>query len=195
MPLPLQLLFFIQGTGQTAYGLTWGNGFVTNSTLITRHSLSDPNPFFKALLTKAYRNKVRGCRHTRAWLAGWLNHPLNASYSAAVELHCLTCLAPGWSVAMRPGPRRCFVPQLHFGALTMHQQLSSVLCRAPSGCSGDACAPCQGHSCNGGSFRHLPGTQHMFDVLTFCTLSAVPPGGHLSTRVRAQHQPSPAKPD
>jgi hypothetical protein len=60
--VPLQLLFHIQGCGQVNFGITWGNGFVTDSTLISRHALSDPNPFFKTLLTKPYRNRVGG-RH------------------------------------------------------------------------------------------------------------------------------------
>lgn len=52
-------LFFVEGTGQTAFpGLNWGDGFITNNTLIQQYGLSDPNPFFQTLLTKPYLNNV-----------------------------------------------------------------------------------------------------------------------------------------
>jgi hypothetical protein len=51
-------LFMIEGTGQTGYKLSWGNGFVVNSTLIETYGLSDPRKFFNELLTKPYVNNV-----------------------------------------------------------------------------------------------------------------------------------------
>lgn len=51
-------LFFIEGTGQGGIGANWGDGFATDPTLITQNGLSDPNPFFKALMTKPYLNQV-----------------------------------------------------------------------------------------------------------------------------------------
>lgn len=51
-------LFLIEGTGQTGYKLSWGNGFVVNSTLIKEYKLSDPRPFFNELLKKPYLNRV-----------------------------------------------------------------------------------------------------------------------------------------
>jgi len=52
-------LFLIEGTGQNAYGgMCWGNGFITDPTLIRAYSLSDPNPFFRALLGKPYLDRV-----------------------------------------------------------------------------------------------------------------------------------------
>ncbi|GBF93230.1 glycoside hydrolase [Raphidocelis subcapitata] len=51
---PNKLLFMFEGTGQNGYGLNWGNGFITDSQIIQSRGLSDPNPFFKTLLTKPY---------------------------------------------------------------------------------------------------------------------------------------------
>jgi hypothetical protein len=63
LPLPaLQVLFHIQGCGQTSFGITWGNGFVTDYGLIQNFRLDDPNPFFRALLTKPYKNRVGHAR-------------------------------------------------------------------------------------------------------------------------------------
>jgi hypothetical protein len=52
-------LFFIQGSGQTWKGaMNWGDGFITDPTLISQTGMSDPNPFFQALLSKPYLNNV-----------------------------------------------------------------------------------------------------------------------------------------
>ena len=57
-PLNSQILFFIEGTGQERIGANWGDGFVTNPNLIAQYGLSDPNPFFQALLHKPYLNQI-----------------------------------------------------------------------------------------------------------------------------------------
>ena len=46
------------GTGQTAYGLNWGNGFITQRDVISGRRRSDPTAFFQDLLTKPYADKV-----------------------------------------------------------------------------------------------------------------------------------------
>ena len=52
-------LFFVEGTGQLGLpGLNWGDGFVTDRTLIGQYGLSDPNSFFQTVLTKPYLNNV-----------------------------------------------------------------------------------------------------------------------------------------
>lgn len=51
-------IFFIEGGGQTGFNTNWGNGFVTDKSLIQQYGLSDPNPFFQALLTKPYANRT-----------------------------------------------------------------------------------------------------------------------------------------
>ncbi|WP_068470682.1 cellulase family glycosylhydrolase [Candidatus Protochlamydia phocaeensis] len=51
-------LFFIEGTGQGGIGANWGDGFATDPQLIQQNGLSDPNPFFQALLQKPYLNQV-----------------------------------------------------------------------------------------------------------------------------------------
>jgi aryl-phospho-beta-D-glucosidase BglC (GH1 family) len=51
-------LFFIEGTGQGGINANWGDGFATDAELIKRCGLSDPNPFFKALLNKPYVDQV-----------------------------------------------------------------------------------------------------------------------------------------
>lgn len=51
-------LFFIEGTGQGGINANWGDGFATDSELIKKCGLSDPNPFFQELLHKPYVNQV-----------------------------------------------------------------------------------------------------------------------------------------
>ena len=38
--------------------MCWGDGFVTNKSIIAANGLSDPNPFFQTLLTKPYLDNV-----------------------------------------------------------------------------------------------------------------------------------------
>ena len=51
-------LFLVEGGGQLPYAMCWGDGFVTNSSIIAANNLSDPNPFFQTLLTKPYLSNV-----------------------------------------------------------------------------------------------------------------------------------------
>ena len=51
-------LFFVEGGGQLPYSMCWGDGFVTDPSIIAAGNLSDPNPFFQTLLTKPYLNNV-----------------------------------------------------------------------------------------------------------------------------------------
>ncbi|KIZ06214.1 hypothetical protein MNEG_1745 [Monoraphidium neglectum] len=58
-------IFFVEGGGQGAYkGINWGNGFITNTTLIESMShdwttrITDANPFFKALMKRPYLDRV-----------------------------------------------------------------------------------------------------------------------------------------
>lgn len=52
-------LFLIQGMGQADYpGAGWGNGFVTNSSLIKQYRLSDANVFSQALTDMPFLNNV-----------------------------------------------------------------------------------------------------------------------------------------
>jgi len=50
--------FLQPGTGQNAFGLNWGNGFITDRDLIASRGLSDANPFFQELVKKPYADKV-----------------------------------------------------------------------------------------------------------------------------------------
>lgn len=45
-------IFMLEGTGQATRfpGMAWGNGFVTNASLIQQYNLSDPTAFFDNLL-------------------------------------------------------------------------------------------------------------------------------------------------
>lgn len=52
-------LFAVEGCGQGALGASWGDGFVTNASLIQSSGVSDANVFFKALMTKKYRCVAR----------------------------------------------------------------------------------------------------------------------------------------
>jgi len=56
---PNQVMFMFEGTGQSGFGLNWGNGFVTDKAVIQSRGLSDANPFFRELVTKPYVDKVR----------------------------------------------------------------------------------------------------------------------------------------
>ena len=48
----------IEGTGQLGLGINWGNGFATDSKLISTTGISDPNGFFTQLLTRQYLDAV-----------------------------------------------------------------------------------------------------------------------------------------
>ena len=52
------VLFLLEGAGQQGLGANWGDGFCCDPALIRRHDLSDPNPLFRAILKKPYRNQV-----------------------------------------------------------------------------------------------------------------------------------------
>lgn len=52
------VLFLIEGTGQGGIDANWGDGFATDPQLIQQYGLSDPNPFFKAVVKKEYANQV-----------------------------------------------------------------------------------------------------------------------------------------
>ena len=51
-----EAVFGIEGTGQSGLNANWGDGFAT--TKINELGLSDPRPFFDALLKKPYVNRV-----------------------------------------------------------------------------------------------------------------------------------------
>lgn len=50
--------FLVEGTGQTNYYMNWGDGFVTNTTVINKFGLSDPTTFFKQVVWKPYVDRV-----------------------------------------------------------------------------------------------------------------------------------------
>ena len=52
------VLFFIEGGGQLAFEMCWGDGYVNDEALISSFGLSDPNPFFQTLLTKPYLDNM-----------------------------------------------------------------------------------------------------------------------------------------
>jgi hypothetical protein len=52
------LLFFVEGTGQNMWGLSWGNGFITDMEIINGAGISDANPFFQQLAGKPYVDRV-----------------------------------------------------------------------------------------------------------------------------------------
>lgn len=51
-------LFLIEGCGQLGQALNWGDGYITDATLIAISDITDPNPFFTTLLGKPYLNNV-----------------------------------------------------------------------------------------------------------------------------------------
>ena len=74
-------LFLVEGCGQTSFpGINWGDGFVTDKSLISQYGLSDANLFFGPLLSKPYLNKVGISPHV---------YPPSVSYATTVRLACL----------------------------------------------------------------------------------------------------------
>jgi hypothetical protein len=55
---PEGLLFMVEGTSQSSWGLNWGNGFVTEPDTLRTRGLSDPRPFLQQLLGKPYLDRV-----------------------------------------------------------------------------------------------------------------------------------------
>ena len=53
------VLFVIQGCGQQKLAKNWGDGLATDPAVIAAMGLSDPNPFFAALLQKPYLSQAR----------------------------------------------------------------------------------------------------------------------------------------
>ena len=52
------VLFLVEGAGQGAIGKNWGDGIATDPQIISSRGLSDPNPFFAALLQKPYIDQI-----------------------------------------------------------------------------------------------------------------------------------------
>ena len=83
VPAAANTLFFIEGCGQTAFpGLNWGDGFVTDSSVISQYGLSDPNPFFQSLLQKPYLNQVGVAPHV---------YPPSVTYATQVTQLVVYC--------------------------------------------------------------------------------------------------------
>jgi hypothetical protein len=75
------LLFLVQGNGQPGLAKNWGDGLATDPVLVSGLGLSDPNPFFQALLQKPYLEQVVMAPHvyppsvTKAWSATAVGAP------------------------------------------------------------------------------------------------------------------------
>jgi hypothetical protein len=48
----------VEGNGQPGLAKNWGDGLATDPALVSSLGLSDPNPFFTALLGKPYLDQV-----------------------------------------------------------------------------------------------------------------------------------------
>lgn len=55
------VLFFIEGTGQSGLADNWGDGLCTDASTISSYGISDPNPFFTTLMGKQYLDQVSIC--------------------------------------------------------------------------------------------------------------------------------------
>ena len=51
-------IYFIEGTGQSGFVTAWGDGFVTDETIISQNGLSDPKAFFDRLSTMPFLDRV-----------------------------------------------------------------------------------------------------------------------------------------
>jgi len=53
------VLFFVEGLGQSSpIANNWGDGLCTDKNLIRQYGLSDPNPFFTAVMDRPYLSQV-----------------------------------------------------------------------------------------------------------------------------------------
>lgn len=57
-PINPNALFMVKGADQTIYTTNGGQGFVTDQQLITAAQCSNPNAFFRSLLSKSYSTQV-----------------------------------------------------------------------------------------------------------------------------------------
>lgn len=88
-------LFFIQGSGQTLHGaMCWGDGFITDKTLIAQTGMSDPNPFFVSLLQKPYLNNVVISPH---YYPPSISHAID---QLRAHFFLLSCFTPGLCSAL-----------------------------------------------------------------------------------------------
>lgn len=55
------VLFFIEGTGQSGLADNWGDGLCTDASTISSYGISDPNPFFTTLMGKQYLDQACIC--------------------------------------------------------------------------------------------------------------------------------------
>ena len=84
--------FMVQGTGQ-ANLVNWGDGFVTDYSVINHYSLSDPNGFFQGIMSAPYLNQVTVPHDI-------VRQAMHLLYNR-VQLH-MPC--PALLCAKRPGP-------------------------------------------------------------------------------------------
>uniref|UniRef100_A0A383VF90 Glycoside hydrolase family 5 domain-containing protein n=1 Tax=Tetradesmus obliquus TaxID=3088 RepID=A0A383VF90_TETOB len=92
-------LYLLQGSPLSAsgssYGLSSGDGFVTDPATIQRHNLSDPRPFFNELLQREYRSRVL--------LGPHLYGPDSGGAAAAPAAEVLARLSSSWGRLAREG--------------------------------------------------------------------------------------------
>ena len=91
IPNAAQTLFFVEGGGQLGLpGLNWGDGFVTDTSLIRQYGLSDPNSFFRTLLTKPYLNNVGISPHVYPPSVTYATQ-VNSLYVSSLKCYVLIC--------------------------------------------------------------------------------------------------------
>lgn len=52
------VLFFIEGLGQSGLANNWGDGLCTDKNTISQYGISDPNPFFTSVMGRPYLSQV-----------------------------------------------------------------------------------------------------------------------------------------
>lgn len=98
------VLFVIQGCGQQKLAKNWGDGLATDPAAIASMGLSDPNPFFAALLQKPYLSQARPARRRtccHAAFSSFWNSSLEASWPDLVHAS---------SPKLFPHRRTCDIP-------------------------------------------------------------------------------------
>ena len=59
-PINPNALFMIKGADQSTLTTNGGQGFITNQQILTESYSSNPNAFFRSLLSKSYSTQVSG---------------------------------------------------------------------------------------------------------------------------------------
>ncbi len=91
-PINPNALFMIKGADQSTLTTNGGQGFVTSQTIISESYSSNPNAFFRTLLSKSYSTQVCPCDLSCALLPTCLSGSTFTKFHTRCDL--LACAVP-----------------------------------------------------------------------------------------------------